>query len=164
MYALILAGGSGERFWPLSRRALPKQLLRLVADRSLLEETVSRLDGLIPPSQILVLTNIEQEKGVRDALKNVPGYNVIAEPAKRDTSIQRQCIALFRTMRRGTRPRRPEGNRDFVPGFVIPHRIQRGMRNAGVSVLQGFESRNLLSERGQRCARAPVEVLLYERA
>src|SRR5437868_13258600 len=86
MYALILAGGSGERFWPLSRRALPKQLLRLVADRSLLEETVSRLDGLIPPSQILVLTNIEQEKGVRDALKNVPGCNVIAEPAKRDTA------------------------------------------------------------------------------
>ena len=46
IYALILAGGSGERFWPLSRRARPKQLLRLVADKTLLEETVARLDGL----------------------------------------------------------------------------------------------------------------------
>jgi hypothetical protein len=49
IYALILAGGSGERFWPLSRRTRPKQLLKLVSDRTLLEETVRRLDGLIPP-------------------------------------------------------------------------------------------------------------------
>src|SRR5438270_68757 len=48
IYALILAGGSGERFWPLSRRARPKQLLRLVSDKTLLEETLARLDGLIP--------------------------------------------------------------------------------------------------------------------
>ncbi|MFZ3375771.1 MAG: sugar phosphate nucleotidyltransferase, partial [Chthoniobacterales bacterium] len=47
IYALILAGGSGERFWPLSRRARPKQLLRLVSDRALLEETVARLEGLV---------------------------------------------------------------------------------------------------------------------
>jgi len=64
IYALILAGGSGERFWPLSRRALPKQLLRLVSRHSLLEETVERLNGLIPPARILILTNVEQEKGV----------------------------------------------------------------------------------------------------
>jgi molybdopterin-guanine dinucleotide biosynthesis protein A len=48
MYALILAGGSGERFWPLSRRARPKQLLSLVSNKTLLEETVARLEGLIP--------------------------------------------------------------------------------------------------------------------
>ena len=53
IYALILAGGSGERFWPLSRRARPKQLLRLVAKNTLLEQTVARLDGLIPPERIL---------------------------------------------------------------------------------------------------------------
>ena len=61
MYALILAGGSGERFWPLSRRARPKQLLSLVSNKTLLEETLARLDGLIPPERILVLTNTEQE-------------------------------------------------------------------------------------------------------
>ena len=86
IYALILAGGSGERFWPLSRRALPKQLLRLVSNRSLLEATVSRLEGVIPPERILVLTNVDQEKGVRDALKKVPACNIVAEPSKRDTA------------------------------------------------------------------------------
>jgi mannose-1-phosphate guanylyltransferase len=86
IYASILAGGSGERFWPLSRRALPKQLLRLVSNRSLLEATVSRLEGVIPPERILVLTNVDQEKGVRDALKKFPACNIIAEPSKRDTA------------------------------------------------------------------------------
>ena len=86
IYALILAGGSGERFWPLSRRNRPKQLLRLVSERALLEETVTRLDGLVPPERILILTNVEQEKAVRDLLKKFPKQNIVAEPAKRDTA------------------------------------------------------------------------------
>jgi len=86
IYALVLAGGSGERFWPLSRRALPKQLLRLVSSCSLLEATIARLEGLIPPARILVLTNVDQEKGVREALKKFPACNIIAEPSKRDTA------------------------------------------------------------------------------
>jgi mannose-1-phosphate guanylyltransferase len=86
IYALILAGGSGERFWPLSRRNRPKQLLRLVSKRTLLEETVSRLNGLVPPERILILTNIEQEKTVRGLLKKFPKQNIVAEPAKRDTA------------------------------------------------------------------------------
>src|SRR6266481_8306564 len=86
IYALILAGGSGERFWPLSRRNRPKQLLRLVSERTLLEETVARLDGLVPPERILILTNVEQEQGVRDLLERFPKQNIIAEPAKRDTA------------------------------------------------------------------------------
>ena len=86
IYALILAGGSGERFWPLSRRNRPKQLLRLVSQHTLLEETVARLDGLVPPDRTLVLTNVEQEKAVRDLLHRFPKENIIAEPAKRDTA------------------------------------------------------------------------------
>src|SRR5260370_40377828 len=86
IYALILAGGSGERFWPLSRRNRPKQLLRLVSERTLLEETIARLEGLVPSEQILILTNVEQEKAVRDLLKGFPKQNIIAEPAKRDTA------------------------------------------------------------------------------
>jgi mannose-1-phosphate guanylyltransferase len=86
IYALILAGGSGERFWPLSRRSLPKQLLRLTSDRTLLEETIARLDGLISPERILILTNVDQEKGVRATVKQIADYNVVAEPAKRDTA------------------------------------------------------------------------------
>ncbi len=86
IYALILAGGSGERFWPLSRRNRPKQLLRFVSQRTLLEETVARLEGFVPTERILILTNIEQEKGVRDLLEGFPKQNIIAEPAKRDTA------------------------------------------------------------------------------
>jgi mannose-1-phosphate guanylyltransferase len=86
IYALILAGGSGERFWPLSRRNRPKQLLRLVSEQTLLEETVARLDGFVPAERTLILTNVEQEKAVRDLLKNFPKENIIAEPAKRDTA------------------------------------------------------------------------------
>ena len=55
IYALILAGGSGERFWPLSRRARPKQLLRLVGEKTLLEETLARLEGFVPSERILIL-------------------------------------------------------------------------------------------------------------
>src|ERR1700726_3790814 len=86
IYALILAGGSGERFWPLSRRNRPKQLLRLVSERTLLEETIARLDGFVPNERILILTNVEQEKAVRDLLKGFPEQNIVAEPAKRDTA------------------------------------------------------------------------------
>ena len=87
IYALILAGGSGERFWPLSRRARPKQLLRLISERTLLEETVTRLEGLIPRERILILANVEQEASVRDVLKKFPKENIVAEPAKRAGSL-----------------------------------------------------------------------------
>jgi len=91
IYALILAGGSGERFWPLSRRNRPKQLLRLVSQRTLLEETVSRLDGLVPPERILILTNVEQERAVRELLEDFPKENIIAEPAKRPIMKPNKC-------------------------------------------------------------------------
>lgn len=86
IYALILAGGSGERFWPLSRRARPKQLLRLVSDLTLLEETVSRLSGLVPQERIVILTNVDQEAAVRELMPKLPKENILAEPAKRDTA------------------------------------------------------------------------------
>jgi mannose-1-phosphate guanylyltransferase len=86
IYALILAGGSGERFWPLSRRSRPKQLLRLISKQTLLEETVARLDGLVPRDRILILTNVEQEAAVRELLGDFPKENIVAEPAKRDTA------------------------------------------------------------------------------
>ncbi len=86
LYVLILAGGSGERFWPLSRKSKPKQLLSLFSDETLLEATIRRLDGLVPPSQILILTNADQESGVRELCRTLPAENIIAEPAKRDTA------------------------------------------------------------------------------
>ena len=86
IYALILAGGSGERFWPLSRRAQPKQFLQLVSERSLVEDAVARLDGLVPRERIFILTNVDQEAALRRLLPSVPKENIVAEPAKRDTA------------------------------------------------------------------------------
>jgi mannose-1-phosphate guanylyltransferase len=83
----IMAGGSGERFWPLSRKAKPKHLLRLVSSKTLLEETVLRLKPLAwKPSDLLILTNHEQIPGVRRALPRFPKASLIPEPAKRDTA------------------------------------------------------------------------------
>ena len=86
LYVLILAGGSGERFWPLSRKSRPKQLLSLFGGETLLEATLSRLDGLVPAKNILILTNADQEAAVRSLAKDLPAENIVAEPAKRDTA------------------------------------------------------------------------------
>lgn len=85
-YALILAGGSGTRFWPLSRDARPKQLLNLFGDTTLLNQTIDRLEGLIPKENILILTNQLQEAAVREVASDLPAENIFAEPAKRDTA------------------------------------------------------------------------------
>ncbi len=85
-FALILAGGSGTRFWPLSRNARPKQLLNLFGGSTLLEQTIARLDGLVPPENILILTNAQQEAAVREVATTLPPGNIFSEPAKRDTA------------------------------------------------------------------------------
>ena len=79
-YVLVLAGGSGQRFWPLSRDHRPKQVLPLFGGQSLLEEAVKRLDGLVPAERIIVLTNQQQAAGVRALLPALPDANIIAEP------------------------------------------------------------------------------------
>ncbi|HEX5791533.1 MAG TPA: mannose-1-phosphate guanylyltransferase [Luteolibacter sp.] len=84
-YALILAGGSGSRFWPLSRNERPKQLLDLFGTGTLLEAAVARLEGLVPLENILVLTNAAQLEAVRRTIPRVPTANIFAEPARRDT-------------------------------------------------------------------------------
>lgn len=85
-YALILAGGSGTRFWPLSRDARPKQLLDLFGDGTLLEQTIRRLDGLVATENILILTSESQLEAVRAAAPMLPAENVFAEPTRRDTA------------------------------------------------------------------------------
>ena len=83
----IMAGGSGERFWPLSRKTKPKHLLKLVSSKTLLEETVLRIKPLASsPSKLLILTNHEQISGIRKALPRFPKNSLIPEPAKRDTA------------------------------------------------------------------------------
>ncbi len=86
MRALILAGGSGTRFWPLSRRGRPKQLLPLQAGRSLLQDTLSRLDPLFEPGDVWVCTTRALVESVRAQLPEVPAEQVLAEPMGRNTA------------------------------------------------------------------------------
>jgi len=84
--AVIMAGGTGTRFWPLSTSQKPKQFLNLFDDRSLLQKSYDRIADLISPEQILVLTNASFVPLVRDQLPQIPAHNVIGEPLKRDTA------------------------------------------------------------------------------
>ncbi|NBT13540.1 MAG: mannose-1-phosphate guanylyltransferase [Planctomycetia bacterium] len=91
LHAIVMAGGSGTRFWPASRAALPKQLLPLAGDRTLLEDTVARLDGLVPPERMMVVTSERLLPAVRRQLPQLPERALVGEPCKRDTA---PCVGL----------------------------------------------------------------------
>ena len=85
-YAVILSGGSGERFWPLSTPERPKQFLTVFGGRSLLRQAVDRLKGLVPPARVIVVTAESLVKATRAELPELPRANIIAEPCRRDTA------------------------------------------------------------------------------
>ena len=91
IYATIMAGGAGTRFWPASRKLNPKQLLNLAGDRSMIQSTVDRLGDLCPPQNVLVVTNEVLVDAIRGQLPDVPPESIIGEPAKRDTA---PCVGL----------------------------------------------------------------------
>src|SRR5712691_9945029 len=85
-YALILAGGRGTRFWPRSRRARAKQILRFGGERSLIQQTVDRLRPLLPPNRIWILTNEHLRDEIVEQSPEVPKKQILAEPAQRNTA------------------------------------------------------------------------------
>jgi mannose-1-phosphate guanylyltransferase len=91
LHAIIMAGGSGTRFWPKSRRNRPKQLLKLHGDRSLLQQTFDRIVPFVSADQIRVVTGADQVDAIAHQLPEVPFDNLLAEPAPRDTAA---CVAL----------------------------------------------------------------------
>jgi mannose-1-phosphate guanylyltransferase len=84
-FVIIMAGGRGERFWPLSREKMPKQLLTLLGKRSFLQSAVDRVLPLVPVKNIFIITNAAQAAEVRKQLPKLPKANVVAEPVGRDT-------------------------------------------------------------------------------
>lgn len=101
LYGVILAGGRGTRFWPLSRRKNPKQLLNVVGERSLLQQTVERLRPLIPAERIWILTSELLRRRVVEQLPEVPRRQIIAEPVQRNTA---PAIALAARLVNDTDP------------------------------------------------------------
>src|SRR5207247_8921229 len=85
IWAVILAGGSGTRFWPLSTPERPKQLLPLAGDRPLLTQAVERLDGLVPAEQVLVVTGPFLVDQVARIVPQVPRAHISADPRAAST-------------------------------------------------------------------------------
>lgn len=84
--AIIMAGGSGERFWPLSTPSNPKQLLTLFSEKSMIRETVDRILPIISADKIFIATNILQVEGIKKELPDIPEENIIIEPIFKDTA------------------------------------------------------------------------------
>src|SRR5947209_6958449 len=90
-YALIMAGGRGTRFWPRSRKRSAKQVLRFFGERTLIQQAADRLEGVVPPENIWVLTNDFLQAEIRKQLPQVPKQQIIAEPSQQNTA---PCIGL----------------------------------------------------------------------
>ncbi|MEW6172026.1 MAG: mannose-1-phosphate guanylyltransferase [Bacillota bacterium] len=86
VFAVILAGGGGERFWPLSSKEQPKQFLKLIGDRTMLQQTVDRLAGFVKLQDILIVTGRGFGDLAREQLPQMPAENIIEEPCGRDTA------------------------------------------------------------------------------
>lgn len=95
MYAVIMAGGRGERFWPLSTSSKPKQLHDLVGDKTLIAQAVERLEGLIPIERVFVITNVDIVQATLKAAPQLKPENVIGEPFGRDTAAAVACAAAM---------------------------------------------------------------------
>lgn len=104
MYVMIMAGGAGTRFWPMSRRHRPKQLLSLFGGRPMIAETVARFEGLVTPDQVLVVTAHALLEAVTDAVPELPPANLIAEPVGRNTA-PAIGLAALEVLRRTGDPR-----------------------------------------------------------
>ncbi len=86
MKIVIIAGGKGERFWPFSRLKKPKQLLPIVSEKTMLEETIERLEGLVDIKDIFISTRKELVEPIKEVLKGFTDENFIAEPMPKDTA------------------------------------------------------------------------------
>lgn len=100
-WAVVLAGGVGSRFWPLSTPERPKQLLPLVTEKPLLYDAVNRLSAIVDPAHTLILTYASLTKPIRKLLGNIPRENIIAEPRPAGTAAALTWAALSIKQRDG---------------------------------------------------------------
>ena len=119
LHAVIMAGGSGRRFWPQSRRRRPKQVLPIGGKRPLIAETLRRVSGFVPPERTYIVTAEEQVAPLLDALGVAQAPNVVAEPFGRDTAA---CIGLA-----AVRVRRadPDGVMLVMPADQVIEPVER---------------------------------------
>ena len=127
LHAVIMAGGSGTRFWPASRAATPKQLLPLVGKETMLRQTVDRLGDLVTPAQVMIVTNDRLVGTIRDQMPELPAESIVGEPCKRDTA---PCIGLAALL---VSRSDPEATMAVLPADHVIRRAERfqtGVRQA----------------------------------
>jgi mannose-1-phosphate guanylyltransferase len=95
VFVVVLAGGAGTRFWPASTAKVPKQLLRFFGDRSLLQQSVDRVQALVPPERTFVITSAVFVDAVRAQLPELPEAQIVGEPARKDTAAAVVLAALL---------------------------------------------------------------------
>lgn len=136
LHAVIMAGGSGRRFWPESRRNRPKQVLPILGSRPMIAETLLRLDGLVPIERTIIVTHESQAAPILQCLGDGPLPRVLAEPCGRDTAA---CIGLAAVhVRRDD----PEGVMLAMPADQVigpPDRFREVMR-AAADVAAGHDA------------------------
>jgi mannose-1-phosphate guanylyltransferase len=129
-YAVILAGGTGTRLWPLSRQACPKQALQLVGDRTMLQHAVDRLDPLFPPERILVVTREAYLPLLIGQVPQIPTENFILEPEGRGTAPAIGLAAVHLAHR----------NRNSVMAVLTADHFIKDVRNFQRVLLAGYQA------------------------
>jgi mannose-1-phosphate guanylyltransferase len=132
LHAIIMAGGSGTRFWPKSRRDRPKQLLNLYGDATMLQQTVARIEPLVPAERVVIVTGADQAAATRAQLPQLPAGNIIAEPCPRDTA---PCVGLAAWV---VQKRDPQGTMIVMPAdhVIEPAETFLNTVRAAVSVIE----------------------------
>ena len=140
-YVVIMAGGRGERFWPESRLARPKQLLPIVGDRAMLTQTVERLSGLVQAEDIFVITNAEQREAVLEVCPALDPAKVVGEPMGRDTAAAVGLAAIL------VRREDPEATFAMLPADAVIDNNE-GLRATLETAFQAAEADSVLATLG----------------
>lgn len=139
LYAIIMAGGIGARFWPRSKKKSPKQLLNIIGQKTMIQETFLRLNGLVPRKNILIVTNEIQKQGIMDQLPDVPLENIIVEPFGRNTAA---CIGLASVI---IKKRSPNAVTFVMPADHIIHDNEKFLETLKTASTFSFENKALVT-------------------
>ena len=140
-YVVIMAGGRGERFWPESRLARPKQLLPIVGDKAMLAQTVDRLEGLVDVKDVFVITNVEQRDAVLEVCPGLDPEKVIGEPMGRDTAAAVGLAAVL------VRREDPGASFAMLPADAVIHDAA-GLRSTLETAFSAAEAQPVLATIG----------------
>lgn len=139
IYAVIMAGGVGSRFWPKSRERSPKQFLEIVGSGSMIQNTLARIQALVPAANTFVVTNRMQEELTYKQLPKLPKENILIEPVGRNTA---PCIGLAATL---VHTLDPKGIMIVLPADHVIRNVDEFLRVLGEAVKVADESDSLIT-------------------